>query len=145
MLYRRITELEVLLVHPGGPYWVNKDKGAWSIPKGEYDPAAEASFEAARREFDEEVGSPVPEGIPLALGDVTQKAGKVVSAWAIAGDLDAGSIISNTFSMEWPPRSGRMRDFPEVDRAGWFTIEAARLAINPGQAAFLDRLIAALT
>lgn len=144
LLYRRIGELQVLLAHPGGPYWASKGDGAWSIPKGEYDPDVEDALAAARREFTEELGHPLPEGTPLALGEVTQKAGKVVSAWAIAGDLDAESIRSNTFTMEWPTRSGKMREFPEVDRAGWFTIEAARLAINPAQVSLLDRLIEAL-
>lgn len=134
----------MLLVHPGGPLWRAKDEGAWSIPKGEYDPDAEEAFDAASREFAEELGQPLPGGDPIWLGDVTQKAGKVVSAWAIEGDLDADSITSNTFVTEWPPRSAVMREFPEVDRAEWFSIDRARRAINPAQAAFVERLVEAL-
>jgi predicted NUDIX family NTP pyrophosphohydrolase len=139
-LFRRSEPtLEVLLVHPGGPLWARRDAGAWSIPKGEYedgeDPAA-----AARREFTEELGSPVPEGELIDLGEVKQRSGKLVRAWALPGDLDATTITSNTFALEWPPRSGRMREFPEVDRAEWFTLEEARERINPAQGALLDRL-----
>jgi predicted NUDIX family NTP pyrophosphohydrolase len=139
-LYRRSQpELEVLLVHPGGPLWARRDAGVWSIPKGEYedgeDPAA-----AARREFAEELGSPVPEGELIDLGEVKQRSGKLVRAWALAGDLDATTITSNTFALEWPPRSGRTREFPEVDRAEWFTLEEARARINPAQVPLLDRL-----
>jgi predicted NUDIX family NTP pyrophosphohydrolase len=130
---------EVLLVHPGGPFWARRDAGAWSIPKGEYGPGDDA-FEAARREFEEELSSAPPDGEAVDLGEVKQKGGKLVCAWAIEGDLDATKIKSNTFSVEWPPRSGRFRSFPEVDRAGWFTLEAAREKINPAQAALLDRL-----
>lgn len=132
------------MVHPGGPFWRTRDEGAWSIPKGEYDPNAEDAFEAASREFMEELGHPLPEGDPVGLGDVTQKAGKVVSAWALEGDLDAASMTSNTFVTEWPPRSGQLQEFPEVDRAEWFSIDEARRAINPAQAAFVDRLVEAL-
>ena len=131
---------EVLLVHPGGPYWARRDVGAWSIPKGEYaegdDPIA-----CARREFEEETGSALPPGDLVDLGSVTQKGGKVVSAWAAEGDLDADAIRSNTFTMEWPPRSGRMAEFPEVDRAGWFEADAAREKLISAQAEFLDRLL----
>jgi predicted NUDIX family NTP pyrophosphohydrolase len=139
-LYRRSQpELEVLLVHPGGPLWARRDAGVWSIPKGEYedgeDPAA-----AARREFAEELGSPVPEGELIDLGEVKQRSGKLVRAWAVAGDLDATTITSNTFALEWPPRSGRTREFPEVDRADWFTLEEARARVNPAQVPLLDRL-----
>jgi predicted NUDIX family NTP pyrophosphohydrolase len=131
---------EVLLVHPGGPFWAKKDAGAWSIPKGEYDDA-EDPLACARREFAEELGSPPPDGTePVALGEVRQKGGKVVVAWAIEGDIDADAITSNTFTMEWPPRSGAMREFPEVDRAGWFALDAAREKILPAQAPLLDRL-----
>jgi predicted NUDIX family NTP pyrophosphohydrolase len=131
---------EVLLVHPGGPFWAKKDAGAWSIPKGEYDDA-EDPLACARREFAEELGSPPPDGTePVALGEVRQKGGKVVVAWAIEGDIDADAIESNTFTMEWPPRSGAMRAFPEVDRAGWFALDAAREKILPAQAPLLDRL-----
>jgi predicted NUDIX family NTP pyrophosphohydrolase len=131
---------EVLLVHPGGPFWQRKDAGVWSIPKGEYgegqDPQA-----CALREFEEEIGSPAPEGELINLGSVRQKGGKVVSAWALEGDVDADSITSNTFTMEWPPRSGRSAEFPEVDRAGWFGIDAAREKMVAAQAEFVDRLV----
>jgi predicted NUDIX family NTP pyrophosphohydrolase len=140
LLYRRSgEELEVLLVHPGGPFWAKKDAGAWSIPKGEYVDGEEA-LAAALREFEEETGSRLaPDGL-TALGSVRQRSGKVVSAWAAEGELDAEAIRSNTFTLEWPPRSGRMREFPEVDRAAWFGLPEARERINPAQAAFLDRL-----
>ncbi|HTU95787.1 MAG TPA: NUDIX domain-containing protein [Solirubrobacteraceae bacterium] len=137
------ADVEVLLVHPGGPFWSKRDEGAWSIPKGECEEGEDARA-AAWREFGEELGSPAPEGEPLELGEVRQKAGKTVVAWAIAGDLDAESITSNTFTMEWPPRSGRSQSFPEVDRAGWFSLAEARTRINPAQATFLDRLREAL-
>lgn len=140
MLFRRARgALEVLLVHPGGPFWARRDAGAWSIPKGEYRPG-EDPFEAARREFKEELGAAPPDGRALDLEEVRQKGGKVVRAWAIEGDLDPSAIDSNTFTVEWPPRSGTMRSFPEVDRAEWFTLEGAREKINSGQAALLDRL-----
>ncbi len=130
---------EVLLVHPGGPFWAKKDLGAWSIPKGEYgdgeDPRA-----CALREFEEELGSPAPREALLELGEVTQRNRKVVAAWALEGDLDPEAIQSNTFTLEWPPRSGREQAFPEVDRAAWFTLAEAGERINPAQAAFLDRL-----
>jgi predicted NUDIX family NTP pyrophosphohydrolase len=132
-------ELEVLLVHPGGPVWAHRDAGAWSIPKGEYaedeDPLA-----AARREFGEELGTPAPDGDVRELGEIRQKSGKRVRAWALAGDLDAEQIQSNTFSMQWPPRSGRIQEFPEVDRAQWFRLDEAREKLNPAQAEFLERL-----
>ena len=144
LLYRQaVTGLEVLLVHPGGPVWARRDLGAWSIPKGEYEPGEEPE-DAARREFAEELGSPLPDGALIALGEVRQKSGKRVRGWAIAGDLDAEAIRSNLFEMEWPPRSGRRQEFPEVDRAQWFTPAEARERINPAQAAFLDRLEAAI-
>lgn len=140
LLHRPLPDaVEVLLVHPGGPAWARRDLGAWSIPKGEYvdgeDPLA-----AARREFEEELGSPPPGGDAHDLGEVRQKGGKRVRAWAIAGDLDAGEIVSNRFPFEWPPRSGRMIEIPEVDRAEWFGLEAAREKINAGQVPLLDRL-----
>jgi predicted NUDIX family NTP pyrophosphohydrolase len=131
--------LEVLLVHPGGPFWARRDLGAWSIPKGEYADGEDA-LAAARREFAEELGSPAPEGEILDLGEIRQKSGKLVQAWALAGDLDAERIHSNMFEVEWPPRSGQRRSFPEVDRAAWFGLAEARERINPGQAALLDRL-----
>ena len=141
LLHRRGDDgLEVLLVHPGGPFWAKKDLGAWSIPKGEHDDAEEA-LECALREFEEETGSRPDAGELDDLGTVRQKSGKVVHAWALEGDLDADAIRSNTFTMEWPPRSGRTSEFPEVDRAAWFAVEAARERINPAQAAFLDRLM----
>ena len=140
LLYRRTTGvLEVLLVHPGGPYWVKRDAGVWSIPKGEYD-ADEEPLAAARREFAEELGSPLPAGDPADLGEIRQKSGKRVRAWAQAGDLDAQSIQSNLFTLEWPPRSGREQEFPEIDRAQWFGLIEARTKINPAQEALLDRL-----
>ncbi len=141
LLFRRTGEgLEVLLVHPGGPFWATRDLGAWSIPKGECGDGEDPRT-AAWREFEEELGSPPPDGEePLDLGEVRQKAGKIVRAWALAGELDPEEITSNTFTMEWPPRSGRSREFPEVDRAGWFALAEARERINPAQVALLDRL-----
>ena len=135
--------VEVLLVHPGGPFWVHKDLGFWSIPKGEYDPGEEP-LAAARREFREETGGPA-DGIFVPLGSVTQKSGKVVLAWAFQGDIDPAQIKSNTFEIEWPPRSGRRQKFPEVDRAAWFSVEEAKAKILPAQAAFLDELIKILS
>lgn len=131
--------LEVLLVHPGGPLWARRDAGAWSIPKGEHDPS-EDPLTAARREFEEELGVRAPRGQLRDLGEVRQKSGKLVRAWALAGDLDASVIRSNTFALEWPARSGQMREFPEVDRAAWLHLDLAREKINPAQAAFLERL-----
>jgi predicted NUDIX family NTP pyrophosphohydrolase len=129
----------VLLVHPGGPFWAKKDAGAWSIPKGEYgdgeDPRA-----CAAREFEEELGSPLPASELTELGTVALKSGKQIVAFAVEGDLDAEAIVSNTFTLEWPPRSGRTREFPEVDRAGWFGLEEAREKLNPAQAELLVRL-----
>ncbi len=129
----------MLLVHPGGPIWARRDLGAWSIPKGEYEDD-EDPLAAARREFAEELGSPAPEGDSLDLGEVQQKSGKLVRAWALEGDLDASQTRSNKFEMQWPPRSGRMQEFPEVDRAQWFGLDEARRRINPAQVALLDRL-----
>jgi len=131
-------------VHPGGPFWARRDAGVWSIPKGEYSDG-EDPLDAARREFAEELGSRAPDGDPADLGEIRQKSGKVVHGWALAGDLDPVTIQSNTFTLEWPPRSGRMTEFPEVDRAEWFGLERAREKINPAQAAFLDRLAEAAT
>jgi predicted NUDIX family NTP pyrophosphohydrolase len=131
---------EVLLVHPGGPFWAKRDDGAWSIPKGEYADGEDAQA-AARREFAEELGSPLPGGAPLVeLGEVRQRNGKLVAAWAAEGDLDATAARSNTFEMEWPPRSGRRQEFPEIDRAEWFPLARAREKLIPAQVAFLDRL-----
>jgi predicted NUDIX family NTP pyrophosphohydrolase len=136
------ASLEVLLVHPGGPYWRAKDAGAWTIPKGLIDPGEEPLV-AAVRELREETGI-VAEGPFIPLSPVRQKAGKVITAFACEGDCDAAAIVSNSFSMEWPPRSGRMQEFPEVDRAQWFGIDAAREKMNPAQAALLDEFTARL-
>ena len=130
---------EVLLVHPGGPFWARKDLGAWSIPKGEAD-ADEDARACARREFAEETGVRLPDGALDELGSVKLKSGKQVLAFATEGDLDPEAVRSNTFELEWPPRSGRVQSFPEVDRAGWFALDAARAKLNPAQAAFIDRL-----
>jgi predicted NUDIX family NTP pyrophosphohydrolase len=130
---------EVLLVHPGGPMWARRDAGAWSIPKGAIDPGEEP-LQAARREFAEELGSAPPDSEPVSLGEVRLKSGKRVQAWALAGDLDASAIVSATFEMVWPPRSATTQAFPEVDRAQWFGLEAAKEKLNPAQAAFIDRL-----
>lgn len=143
LLYRRRDgALEVFLVHPGGPFWARKDAGAWSIPKGEIDPTEEP-LAAARREFREETGLPA-EGHFRPLAPITQAGGKVVQAWAVEGDLDPAALQSNTFDIEWPPRSGRRQSFPEVDRAAWFPLEVARQKINPAQVALLDELAATL-
>jgi predicted NUDIX family NTP pyrophosphohydrolase len=136
---RRGDQLEVLLVHPGGPLWARRDLGAWSIPKGEYEPG-EDPLAAARREFEEELGVPPPEGPAEELGEVRQAGGKLVRAWAIAGDLDASASTSNTFTLEWPPRSGKLIEVPEVDRAEWFPLDQAREKINPAQVELLERL-----
>jgi predicted NUDIX family NTP pyrophosphohydrolase len=144
VLYRGDSgQREVLLVHPGGPWWRRQEAGAWSIPKGEGLPEEEP-YIAARREFAEELGIAAPEGEPLALGEIMQKAGKRVVAWALAGDLDTTAINSNTFTIEWPPRSGQFRAFPEVDRAEWFPLGVARDKINPAQVTLLERLEAAI-
>ncbi|KPK91068.1 MAG: NUDIX hydrolase [Deltaproteobacteria bacterium SM23_61] len=139
LMFRRVSGgVEVFLVHPGGPFWARKDEGAWSIPKGEY-ASGEDPLETARREFQEETGFQASgEFIPLT--SLKQPSGKVISAWALEGDCDAASIRSNTFSMEWPPRSGKQQEFPEVDRAGWFTIPAGKEKILKGQAPFLEEL-----
>ena len=140
LLYRRRgSDLEVLLVHPGGPFWWSKDLGAWSIPKGELIPG-EDLLAVARREFEEETGAPA-EGSFVDLGAIRQKGGKTVHAWAVEGELDPAAIRSNTFTMEWPPRSGQRQEFPEVDRAAFFTVEEAKARINPGQVPLLERLV----
>jgi predicted NUDIX family NTP pyrophosphohydrolase len=140
MLYRFAGEApEVLLVHPGGPFWARKDAGVWSIPKGEFDDT-EDPLACALREFEEETGTALDPDEPVELGSVKQRSGKVVTAWAAEGDLDADSIRSNTFRMQWPPRSGQWATFPEVDRAGWFGLAEAREKLNPAQVEFLDRL-----
>jgi predicted NUDIX family NTP pyrophosphohydrolase len=139
LMYRlRISTIEVFLVHPGGPYWAKKDAGAWSIPKGEFS-EKEDRFSAAKREFKEETGI-FPEGNFVALKPVRQPGGKVVYAWAVKGDCDAEKIVSNTFSMEWPPRSGKYQEFPEVDRAEWFTLNIAKKKILKGQVSLLEEL-----
>jgi predicted NUDIX family NTP pyrophosphohydrolase len=143
LMYRREgSEIEALLVHPGGPFWAKKDLGAWSIPKGEY-AEGEEPLAVAMRELEEETGAR-PNGDFLPLGEIVQPGRKVVTAWAMEGDFDVGALKSNLFEMEWPPKSGRRASFPEVDRAEWFSIEDARKKILPGQSAFLDRLLSAL-
>jgi predicted NUDIX family NTP pyrophosphohydrolase len=144
LLYRRTKDgPEVLLVHPGGPFWAKKDDGAWSIPKGEYD-EGEDPLTVAKREFAEELGAPPPQGAYLDLGELVQPSRKVIAAFAIEGDFDPANLKSNFFEMEWPPKSGSKQSFPEVDRAQWFTPEAVRAKILPGQAPFIDRLVAQL-
>jgi len=144
LLYRRIgTAPEVFLIHPGGPFWKNKDAGAWSIPKGEFDDNEDA-LTAARREFTEETGA-VLHGPFTQLKPLKQKAGKIVYAWAVEGDIDPAGIRSNTFSLQWPPKSGLWKEFPEIDKGEWFTIKAAREKINASQAGFLDELAAAVS
>jgi len=143
LLYRfRQNHLEVLLVHPGGPFWAKKDLGSWSIPKGEF-AEGEDALAAAQREFQEETGFSIS-GEFKPLASLKQKSGKVVYAWAIESDLDHTKVKSNTFNLEWPPKSGRISEFPEIDRAEWFSVEVAREKINPGQIAFLDRLMQSL-
>jgi predicted NUDIX family NTP pyrophosphohydrolase len=132
--------VEVLLVHPGGPFWARKDAGAWSIPKGEYEDG-EDPLACALREFEEETGTRLDATDVVELGSVRQKSGKQVTAWAVAGDLDPATVRSNTFAMEWPPRSGRQAEFPEVDRAEWFGVEVAREKLVSGQVELLDRLV----
>lgn len=139
ILYRhRDSALEIFLVHPGGPFWKNKDSGAWSIPKGEFD-QQEDPLQAARREFHEETGCSV-DGSFIALRPVRQAGGKMVHAWAVEGDCEAESIRSNSFTIEWPPRSAQRKEFLEVDRAGWFSLELARKKILKGQLMLLDEL-----
>jgi predicted NUDIX family NTP pyrophosphohydrolase len=139
LMYRlRNSTLEVFLVHPGGPYWAKKDLGAWSIPKGEFE-KGEDRLSAAKREFQEETGF-LPEENLVALTPIKQPGGKLVHAWAVSGDCDAKTISSNRFSMEWPPRSGKYQEFPEVDRAGWFMMEVAKEKILKGQVGFLEEL-----
>jgi predicted NUDIX family NTP pyrophosphohydrolase len=139
---RERSSMLVLLVHPGGPFWKNKDAGAWSIPKGEYD-GDEEPLAAARREFAEELG-PLPAGEVTPLGEIRQKAGKAVTAFALEGDFDCASFKCNSFEIEWPPRSGKRASFPEIDQAQWFSLDEARVRINPAQAELIDRLTAAL-
>ena len=150
LLFRRegpsADGLEVLLAHPGGPFFGQRDEGHWTLPKGEPDGPDEDLLEVARREFAEEVGHPAPaaqpDGTPpIALGSIVQKGGKVVHGWAIEGDVDPAAAVSNQFEMEWPPRSGRRQSFPEIDRVGWFGPAEARRRLKPTQAPFIDRLV----
>ena len=141
LLYRRAPggAIEVLLGHMGGPFWARRDDAAWSLPKGEHGPAEEP-LAAARREFEEELGRPAPLVEYVELGSVRQSGGKIVSIWAGAADYDVATVVSGTFELEWPPRSGRMQAFPEIDRAQWFELDAAAIKLVKGQRAFLDRL-----
>ena len=144
LLWRsREGRLEVLLAHPGGPVWAKKDIGHWTIPKGELEPGEEFAA-AARREFAEETGHEVPKNPLVDLGGITQKSGKLVLGWAVEGDLDPSTAVSNTFEMEWPPRSGIVQRFPEIDRVEWFELGEARVRLNAAQLPFLERLHAAL-
>jgi predicted NUDIX family NTP pyrophosphohydrolase len=144
MYRRRDGALEVFLAHPGGPYFRNKDDGAWTVPKGEGN-AGEDGLECAKREFQEETGLTPGPGAFLALGEIRQRGGKLVHAWAFEGDWDGAPVQSNHFEIEWPPRSGQRAQFPEVDRAAFFSLEHARVKLNPAQLAFLDRLAEALS
>ncbi|MFI1913623.1 NUDIX domain-containing protein [Nocardia sp. NPDC020380] len=147
LLFRRSPDLEVLIGHMGGPLWARKDASAWSIPKGEYEPVDEEPRAAAAREFGEELGLPVPAGEWIPLGDVEYGSGrsrKQVTVWAVEGDLDPADVVPGTFEMEWPPRSGRKAEFPEIDRAAWFTPDIATEKLGKGQRPYLDRLIAHL-
>ncbi|KES05848.1 DNA mismatch repair protein MutT [Streptomyces toyocaensis] len=140
LLFRHTgSGLEVLLGHMGGPFFRRRETGAWTVPKGEYDPG-EPAWEAARREFREELGLPPPDGRALPLGEVRQAGGKTVTAWAVEADLDPATVVPGTFGMEWPPKSGRIQEFPELDRVAWFPLDRAREVIVSAQAAFLDRL-----
>ncbi|MGC0342496.1 NUDIX domain-containing protein [Streptomyces sp. SLBN-8D4] len=141
LLFRHTSDgLEVLLGHMGGPFFARRDAGAWSVPKGEYEPESESAWDAARREFQEELGLPPPDGEAVPLGEVRQTNGKVVTAWAIEADLDPATVVPGVFSMEWPPKSGRTQEFPELDRVEWFGLDRARAVIVKAQSAFLDRL-----
>jgi len=140
LLFREISgHIEVLLVHPGGPFWTKKDEGAWSIPKGELEDDEEP-LAAAKREFAEETGLKLPDGEVIPLEPLRQPSGKLVYAWAMKHDFDPAGLKSNTFSMEWPPKSGQYKEFPEIDRAEWFSIKEASLKILKGQAPFIDQL-----
>ena len=144
LLYRRRPgDVEVLLAHPGGPLWAKRDEGAWTVPKGEFH-EGEAAWEVARREFEEETGHPAPDGDPVELGEIRQKGGKFVEAWALEGDLDPATAQSNTFPFEWPPRSGTWITIPEIDRVEWFAPDEARRRIKDTQIPFIERLLTAL-
>jgi predicted NUDIX family NTP pyrophosphohydrolase len=141
LIYRAVPSgLEVLLVHPGGPFWAKKDDGAWFIPKGEIEPGEEP-WATAQREFREEIGMNAPTGEPLALGTVKNKGGKLIHAWALAGDLDLSGFVSTSFELEWPPRSGKMRSFPEVDRAQYFAVDQAAHKMHPAELPLVERLL----
>jgi predicted NUDIX family NTP pyrophosphohydrolase len=141
LMFRKCdSEMQVFLVHPGGPFWKKKDLGAWSIPKGEYE-KGEDPLDAAKREFEEETGIK-PEGEFVALDQIRQPSGKIIAAWAFEGDCSPKELRSNSFSMQWPPKSGRKQEFPEVDRADWFRVDDARKRIVKGQIGFLDQLTA---
>jgi len=140
LLYKKIVnDLQIFLVHPGGPFFKNKDEGSWSIPKGEFLNDEDALI-AAKREFEEETGQAI-DGDFISLKSIKQKGGKTVYAWAVEGDIDHETIVSNVFDLEWPPRSGKMITIPEIDRAGWFDVTAAKQKINPAQVLFIERLI----
>jgi predicted NUDIX family NTP pyrophosphohydrolase len=140
LVYRETAaDVEVFLVHPGGPFWTNKDLAAWSIPKGEIEPGAEA-LATALREFVEETGMPVPAGALVPLQPIKQAGGKTVHAWCVKGNLDAAAVRSNTFMLEWPPKSGQLREVPEVDKAAWFSLDEARSKVHKGQVVLLDQL-----
>ncbi|MGE2727130.1 NUDIX domain-containing protein [Mycolicibacterium pulveris] len=144
LLYRIADgEVEVLIGHPGGPFWARKDDGAWSIPKGEYT-EGEDPWTVAQREFEEELGKPAPVGPRIDFAPLKQPSGKVITAFAVRGDLDLAGTVSNTFALEWPKGSGTLREFPEIDRAGWFSVPQARSKLLKGQRPLLDRLLAAL-
>ncbi|MDL2078158.1 NUDIX domain-containing protein [Streptomyces sp. GXMU-J15] len=142
LLYRRNGDggTEVLLGHMGGPFFAHRDAGAWGVPKGEYEPESETAWDAARREFQEELGLLPPDGDAVPLGEVRQSNGKLVTVWAIEADLDPGAVTPGTFRMEWPPKSGHVAEFPELDRVAWFPLDRARAVIIKAQGAFLDRL-----
>ena len=141
LVYRLMpASLEVLLVHPGGPFWAKKDDGAWFIPKGEIEPGEEP-WVTAQREFREELGMAPPAGVPHELGTVKNKGGKLIYAWALAGDLDLNGFVSNSFELEWPPRSGKLRSFPEVDRAQYFAVDLAVQKMHPAELPLIERLL----
>jgi predicted NUDIX family NTP pyrophosphohydrolase len=143
LLYRKAPRMEVLLVHPGGPFWARKDEHAWSIPKGEYEQDEDPEL-AAGREFWEELGVPPPRGPWIDLGELRQPSGKLVRVWAVEGDFDPSVMVSNTFELEWPRNSGNVRTYPEVDRAAWFDPETARMKLHKGQVPFIAVLVLAV-